>query len=97
MTKPLESSFERALIKKIKELFPDAIVTKLLNKQGIPDRLILYKDKWATLEFKRSEDAPHRPNQDWYVDKMNNMSFSRFVYPENRDEVLHDLTEFFHD
>ena len=95
--KPLESSFERSLIKKIKDRFPDAIITKLNSKQGLPDRLILYGKKWASLEFKREKDASHRPNQDWYVDKMNNMSFSRFIYPENKDEVLRDLIAFFND
>ena len=95
MGNPLETSFERNLVKEIKKRFPGAIVTKLKDTQGIPDRLILYGGKWASLECKRDEHASHRPNQDWYVDKMNDMSFSRFVYPENKDEVMRDLTAFF--
>ena len=76
-----ESDFQSDLIKEIKERLPGAIVTKLDAKhiQGIPDLLILYKDKWATLEDKRSEKATHRPNQDYYVEKMNEMSFSSFI------------------
>ena len=97
MGKPLESNFERNLVKEIKKRFPEAIVTKLKDTQGIPDRLILYRNKWASLECKREEHASHRPNQDWYVDRMNNMSFSRFVFPENKDEVMRDLTAFFED
>ena len=92
--KPIERNFEANLIKRIKELLPESIIVKLDRKQGIPDRLILYKNKWASLEFKRASDASHRPNQDWYVDKMNTMSFSRFVYPENKNEVLDDLITF---
>jgi hypothetical protein len=57
--------------------------------------LILYKNKWATLENKKSEKASKQPNQEYYVNKMNEMSFSRFIYPENKDEVLKELTDVF--
>ena len=88
-----ESKFQSDLIKEIKERMPGAIVTKLDAKhiQGIPDLLILYNDRWATLEDKRSKDASHQPNQDYYVEKMNKMSFSSFIFPENKEEVLNDL------
>lgn len=93
----LESKFQSELIKDLKRLFKDCIVTKLDSRyiQGIPDLLVLYKNKWATLECKRAANASHRPNQDYYVNKMNNMSFSRFIYPENKEEVLHDLEQAF--
>lgn len=93
----LESKFQSELKKTIKRLFPGCIVTKLDARdiQGIPDLLVLWKDKWATLECKRSANATHRPNQDYYVDKMNKMSFSRFIYPENEKEVLHELEQAF--
>lgn len=88
-----ESKFQADLIVEIKEMFPECIVMKNDSSyiQGIPDLTVFHKDKWATLENKRSEDAPKRPNQEYYVNKMNSMSFSRFVYPENKDEVLHEL------
>lgn len=88
-----ESKFQADLKKEIKKRFPGCIVTKLDSGdiQGIPDLLILYKDMWATLENKRSADAPKRPNQEYYVNKMNEMSFSRFIFPENREEVLREL------
>ena len=78
-------------------MFPGCIVTKLDSGdiQGIPDLLVLYKNKWATLENKKSKDAPKRPNQEYYVEKMNDMSFSRFIYPENKDEVLNELKDIF--
>lgn len=92
-----ENKFQSDLKKELKERYPGCIVTKLDSGdiQGIPDLLILYKDKWATLENKRNAKASKRPNQEYYVDKMNSMSFSRFIYPENKDIVLEELDEIF--
>lgn len=87
-----ESDFQRDLIKEIEEMFPGCIVTKMEPYiQGIPDLLILFNSRWAMLECKKSEDAKHQPNQDYYVDILNRMSYSAFVYPENKEEVLHEL------
>lgn len=92
-----ESEFQHSLKKELENLFPGCMVTKLDSSyiQGIPDLLVLYKNKWATLENKRSKKASHQPNQDYYVEKMNNMSFSRFIYPENKNDVVNELTDFF--
>lgn len=91
-----ENKFQSNLKKELKAMFPGCIITKLDSSdiQGIPDLLILYKKKWATLENKRYSKASHQPNQDYYVDKMDRMSFSRFIYPENKDDVLKDLQKF---
>ena len=92
-----ESKFQAELKKELKKMFPGCIVTKLDSSdiQGIPDLLVLYKNKWATLENKRSKNSPKRPNQEYYVEKMNDMSFSRFIYPENKDKVLNELKDIF--
>lgn len=60
-------------------------------QQGIPDLTILYKDMWAILEVKRSEREGPEPNQEWFIDKFNRMSFAAFIFPENEEEVLRDL------
>lgn len=93
----LESKFQSNLIKKLKKRFEGCYVLKNDSSymQGVPDLLILHKDKWATLECKNTEKARHQPNQDYYVGRMNEMSFSRFIFPENEREVLDDLTEYF--
>ena len=90
----LESEFQNKLIQELKKMFKGCIVTKLDSShiQGIPDLLILYNNKWATLECKKSVRAKKQPNQEYYVGRMNEMSFSRFICPENKEEVLHDLT-----
>ena len=93
----LESEFQKNLMDEIKERYPGCMVLKNDSGyiQGIPDWTILYKDKWAVLEAKREKKAAHQPNQDYYVDKLNNMSYSSFVYPENREAVLNQLSEIF--
>lgn len=93
----LESKFQANLKKDLKKMFPGCIVTKLDANciQGIPDLLILYKDKWASLECKKSANAKKQPNQDYYVELMDKMSFARFICPENREEVLNELQQAF--
>lgn len=92
-----ESSFQANLIHEIKERFSGSIVIK--NDagyiQGLPDLIVLYGKHWAALECKRSGRAGHRPNQQWYVDLMNEMSFAAFVYPENKEEVLNGMEQAF--
>ena len=65
------------------------------NLEEIPDLLILFNDKWAALECKQHAGAKKQPNQEYYVGKMDEMSFSRFICPENKEEVLHDLQQSF--
>ena len=93
----LERDFQSVLIKELKKMFPGCIVMKNDSSyiQGIPDLLILYKDKWASLECKKSSRAKKRPNQEYYVGQMNEMSFSRFIYPENKEDVLNELFKAF--
>lgn len=93
----LENKFKTKLIKEIKSLFPGCIVTHLdpTEIQGIPDLLILYRDRWAALEGKKNAYASVRPNQEYYVGIMNNMSFAEFIYPENKDEVIERLYRYF--
>jgi len=88
-----ESKFQSSLIQEIKEMFPGCKVLKndAGYLQGIPDLLILHKNTWAALEVKRSLNAPHRPNQDYYVEEFDDMSFASFICPENKREVLDEL------
>lgn len=91
----LESGFQDRLVQSLKDRFPGCMVFKMDQIQGIPDLLVLYKDKWASLECKKTAGAKKRPNQEYYVGKMDEMSFSRFVYPENKEEVLNELEQAF--
>lgn len=95
ISKTLERNFQKDLIKEIKKRFKGCIVCKLdpTYIQGIPDLLILYGDRWATLEVKRSQNAKKRPNQKHWVDIMHKMSFSKFIYPENKERILNELEQ----
>lgn len=93
----LERDFQRDLIKELKNRYPGCFVLKNdpKYKRAIPDLTILYLDKWATLEVKASAKSTHQTNQDLTVERMNSMSFSAFIFPENKEEILHELDGFF--
>ena len=92
-----ESKFQADLIRDIRSRFPGCIVLKNDPNylQGVPDLLVLYGRHWASLECKKDSKAPYRPNQEYYIGMMNDMSFSSVIYPENREEVLNELQQSF--
>ena len=89
----IESEFQSNLITNIEDRLPGSIILKndAKYKRGIPDLLVLYNDRWAALECKKHEKASKRPLQDYYVTRMNKMSFARFIRPENEKEVLDEM------
>jgi hypothetical protein len=92
-----ESAFQAQLIKDLKDLYPGCVVLKNDPNyiQGFPDLTILYEDKWAVLECKKSENEHKQPNQPYYVDTLNQMSYSSFIFPENKEKVLNELEQTF--
>ena len=93
----LERQYQSRLVKRLKSEFPGCIVLKNDANyiQGIPDLVILHKDTWAGLEVKVSADAKHQPNQDYYISKMDQMSYASFVSPENEEQVIGELQRTF--
>lgn len=88
-----ETKFQKDIKDAIKEKLPDSIIMKQNNNglQGSPDLIIVNGPKWVALECKDSEDAVHQPNQDYYISKMNKMSYASFIFPENKEEVLNEV------
>lgn len=88
-----ENKFKTELIRELEEMFPGCLV--LHNDagyiQGIPDLLILYKKRWAMLEGKKSLHEPYQPNQEYYIELCDDMSFASMICPENREAVLYEL------
>lgn len=92
-----ENAYQAKLIKKLKKTFDGCVVMKndAALQQGILDLTILFKDKWASLEVKASADAVLQPNQEFFVRKLDDMSFAAIIYPENEAEVLGALQQAF--
>ena len=88
-----ESQYQTKLIKKIKRRLPGCLILKNDPEylQGVPDLTIFYEDRYAMLEVKIDADAQEQPNQGYYVDLVNSMSFASFIFPEIEEEVLDDL------
>ena len=91
----LERDFQAGLIKEIKKALPGCLVLKndATYIQGIPDLLILHNGNWAARECKKSLKSHHQANQDFYISKMNEMSYAAFISPENRKEILDELLQ----
>lgn len=88
-----ENVFQANLIREINAMFPGCIVLKNDANyiQGFPDLTILHRNRWAVLEVKKSLDEPYQPNQEYYLERLDNMSFASMICPENREAVLYDL------
>ena len=93
----LESEYQKYLVGVLRHLFRDCFILKNDPNflQGLPDLLILFKEKWAVLEVKPFEGAHQQPNQEYYIRRLNDMSFAAFIYPENEEEVLQQLSAYF--
>lgn len=95
-----ERDYQAGLIKKLKRLYPGCIVLKNDSSymQGIPDLLVLFKDRWAALEVKVREPKSSQafePNQEWFLETMNEMSYAACIFPENEEDILSGLQQAF--
>ena len=92
-----ENKYQAKLIKKLKTIFPDCVIMKTDSsyQQGIPDLILLVDNFWASLEVKPHPRASTQPNQDYYIERLDEMSFAAYIYPENEEEVLSALQQAF--
>lgn len=89
----LESRYQAELRKRIEDRLPGSLIVKNDPnlRQGISDLLVLFGRRWGALEVKASRTAPGRPNQGYYVNLLNEMSYAAIIYPENEEEILGEL------
>lgn len=92
-----ENKYQTELIKILRVRFPGCFILKNDSgyMQGVPDLLVLFKDKWAMLEVKASANDPFQPNQEYYLQELDKMSFAACIYPANEEEVLDALQSTF--
>jgi hypothetical protein len=92
-----EAKFQANVIRRLKDTFPGCVILKNDPgyQQGMLDWTILFGPCWATLEIKARRSSRHQPNQDYFVQLLDDMSFAAFVYPENEEEVFAALQEAF--
>ena len=92
-----ESRFQAQLITELRHMFPGCVVLKNDSSyiQGFPDLTIFYMNMWAVLECKDDESAPYQPNQEYYLEKLNSMSFASVIHPQNKEHVLRGLQRAF--
>jgi hypothetical protein len=92
-----EAAFQSQLIRELKDLFPGCVVLKNdpQYQQGILDLTLLWGPFWAMLEAKAARNSRRRPNQDYFVEMLDEMSFAAYIYPDNKEEVLLALQEAF--
>lgn len=78
-------------------MFPGCVVLKNdpAYQQGVPDLIILWHNYWASLEVKSSKRFVSQPNQFHFIERLDEMSFAAYIYPENEQEVLDALQEAF--
>ena len=92
-----ETLFKRESLKRLETILPGCIILRGDSRylQGIPDIVVLYRANWAALEYKDHLNAPYQPNQEYYLERMGNMSFAAMVCPENEEAVFYDLQRSF--
>lgn len=95
-----ERFYQASLIKTLRVVFDGCFILKNDSAylQGVPDLLVLWRDRWAILEVKAKKPtkaSDFEPNQEYYLELLNGMSFAACIYPENEGEVLDALQSAF--
>lgn len=84
----IESKFQADLIKELRDLGFVVLKNDANYLQGVPDLLLLFEDWWGMLEVKKNRNARRQPNQAYYVDLFDSMSFAAVIFPENKEEII---------
>lgn len=91
-----ESEFQKYVVHRLNNLYPKnlIVVTDGSYIRSLPDIIMLCPNGWAVFEIKKQKKSHKRPNQEYYINFLNNMgpvTFARFISQENIEEVLDEL------
>lgn len=92
-----ESRYQADLTDKLRVILPGCFILKNDPSyiQGVPDLTILFENRWAMLEIKRNSRASVQPNQGYYIELLDEMSFASFIEPSTEEDVLYELQRSF--
>lgn len=92
-----ESRYQAGLIDRLRALFPGCFILKNdpTYIQGVPDIILLFENQWAMLEVKATSKSSVQPNQLYYIEQLNHMSFASFISPSTEEDVLYELQQSF--
>lgn len=92
-----EIAFERDFCKELRQLALGYVIV-LKNSsafvQGIPDRQVIYRDKFVMLEFKRAKGSTQQANQARYIDLFNTHGLAMFVEPGNAVDAMNKVCSY---
>lgn len=91
----LERIYQGKLIIELRKRFPGCVILKNDPEylQGVPDLTILLGTNWGALEVKTDMNAPYQPNQEYYLEQLNEMSFAAMICPQNEEEIFDGLQQ----
>lgn len=89
----LEKDFQAKIIKylKSKGCFVWKTQQNATTQAGVADIFFCLEGFYGFIEVKKSKTAKLRPGQKEFIEKMNNWSYGKIIYPENWDEAKKEL------
>lgn len=90
---PKEKDFQQKVTKWLRS--KGCIVLKYeanaTTRVGIPDVFFCKEGFYGFLECKKAKNSPIRPGQKEFIEKIDNWSYGKIIYPENWAEIRRDL------
>ena len=89
----LEKDFQKAVIKWLK--FRGCLVLKYeqnaTTRAGVADVFFCKEGFYGFLECKKAKNSPLRPGQKQFIEKVDNWSYGKIIYPENWAKIKKEL------
>lgn len=92
---PKEKDFQAQVIKwlKSKGCITLKYEANATTRVGIPDVFFCKEGFYGFLECKKAKNATIRPGQKEFIDKVNDWSYGKIIFPENWSETKAELEQ----